>query len=223
MSHAWFCDRLEMNDVIDPGRYLDEIRQSSISVCFRRDEVRCNPRRCVYGCKVHLPHFEMQKSTKGKGKGKDGKDWHKSYEWEDWKKPYREPFEGSRHHQDTEARWEDHRGERRGEDRRDWNGRDWNAEEVESEHAGEYGSRRRVRKLDTQRLNLTDDMSRRDMLDPGPYEEGKGRADDWEAHGGPRRRDERWASDHLGVELAPRFLAGALRRCFAPLRVRVPA
>jgi len=131
--------RLEMNDVLDPGRYLEELEEASISVCRRRDEVRCTPRRCAYGCKVHLPHFEMQKSTRGKGKGKD---WHKADDWESkresyresYREPYRESYQEPYEDKDKEDWWEEeYKDERRGEDRRDWNGRDWNAEEAEDD------------------------------------------------------------------------------------------
>jgi len=114
--------RLEQNDVEDPGRVLDRL-QSKFSVCPRYDARRCSTRACVYGKKVHVPHFHFQRGGPQDGGPRDVKrkrrrrdedqgDWHggrqgdwaaggeswKDYEWAD-QKPWR-----SRHRKDSD--WE---------------------------------------------------------------------------------------------------------------------
>lgn len=55
--------RLERNNVQDPDKVLYDL-QSTLSVCPRRDEVRCTTRHCCLDRRVHLPHFGMQKKAK---------------------------------------------------------------------------------------------------------------------------------------------------------------
>lgn len=62
--------RLEKNWVEDPERAMRDMQQN-FSVCFRKDRQRCTVRHCVNNCKVHLPHFHIQRTeSAGGGKSK---------------------------------------------------------------------------------------------------------------------------------------------------------
>jgi len=56
--------RLERNKVEDPEIVLNDL-QSRLSVCPRRDEVRCTTRLCCLDRKVHMPYFNIQKGNWG--------------------------------------------------------------------------------------------------------------------------------------------------------------
>lgn len=56
--------RVEQNCVVDPDSEFRKM-QSKFSVCKRVDLQACTVRACVRNCKVHLPHFNLQRTQRG--------------------------------------------------------------------------------------------------------------------------------------------------------------
>jgi len=62
--------RLEQNQVPDHESVMKSL-ESRYQVCARRDGGRCSVKQCKYGMKVHLPYFNIQRTSDGTPAGND--------------------------------------------------------------------------------------------------------------------------------------------------------
>eukprot|EP00931_Biecheleriopsis_adriatica_P035300 TRINITY_DN20311_c0_g2_i1.p1 TRINITY_DN20311_c0_g2~~TRINITY_DN20311_c0_g2_i1.p1 ORF type:complete len:566 (-),score=98.18 TRINITY_DN20311_c0_g2_i1:85-1782(-) len=53
--------RLEQNVIDEPDEVFEQLEQLELSVCRRADDKSCTARFCCKKCKVHLPHFHLQR------------------------------------------------------------------------------------------------------------------------------------------------------------------
>lgn len=83
MNPLWL--RVEQNDVVEPDRVFKDLK-SQYSVCKpRKYDPQCTVRNCKNDCKVHLPHFYIQRGSNEEQHQDRGRKRHRDWEEEAWK------------------------------------------------------------------------------------------------------------------------------------------